>query len=123
MYDYIFLVIYRWGINKNKSHWLSAQHACNGVSFALLIHIGLVIEVLKNYFVSGFTKFSSASKSIVVIGVVLIFIVVRLYYNHKRISRIKDKLQPVIEKHRFNGLIVFGLIFIPLIITIFIGWK
>jgi len=122
MYNYVFAVIYNWAIRKGKGQWLSKQHACNGVTFTLLTHLALILAIVKRYFGTKLDQFASMEKSSIIIGVVLFFIAVRLFYSKKRIQKIESKYIAR-EKLKKGGRLVLSLIFIPLVALIIIGWQ
>ena len=123
MYNYIVAVIYNWAIGKGKGHWLSRQHACNGVTFALLIHLPLTSGLLKNYFETKFGRFVSIEKSSIIIGVVLFFLAIRSFYSKKRIQKTEIKYGTTAQLKKGSGWIVFSIIFIPLLVLIIVFWQ
>ena len=123
MYNYIFATIYKWAIGKDKGKWLSKQHACNGVTFALITHLGLLFEFFKKGSGIRFNKFASIEKNSIVIAIVLLFLAVRLFYTKIRINRIESKYIDTGKIGKNGGWFVFAVIFIPLFILIIIGWR
>ena len=77
---------------------------------------------MKRYFGTKLDQFASMEKSSIIIGVVLFFIAVRLFYSKKRIQKIESKYIAR-EKLKKGGRLVLSLIFIPLVALIIIGWQ
>jgi hypothetical protein len=123
MYNYIFAAIYQWAIHKGKGQWLSKQHACNGVTFALLTHISLILEILKIVLGNEFVNLSLLKKTVLIGGIIFLFAAVRLFYTKIRIQNIQNKYLANNKVSKGSGWLVFSIIFIPLIVLIFVGWQ
>lgn len=123
MYNYFFAVIYNWAFESGKGKWLSKQHACNAVFFALFVHLVFVLEILRTYFGVKFNQISVLNKNIVIVAIVLFFIVVRLFYTTARITRLQGKYLDSGKIKEYSKWIVFAVALVPLVISIIIGKK
>lgn len=124
MYNYIFWVIYRRNINRNKDKWLSKNNASGVVFFALFVHIILILTLIK--WISGLKpdlSYFTNNRGVGILGVLLCISATYLYYSENRIAKIESKYINSDQEKKNNGLIVSIIIFIPLLIIIVLNWK
>ena len=123
MYSYIFEVIYKRNISRDKSTWLSRHNASGVVFFALVVHAAFLLEIIKTLFgVKIDLGFLTNNRGIEVVLFLLCMAGIYLYFNENRITKIENKFLAD-GKIKNNGLVVFLVIFVPLLIVIALGWK
>ena len=123
MYNYIFWVVYNKNLNRTKSKWVSRHNASGVVFFAVLIHVVFIAECIKVTFKFKNTAYLNPNKFIEGTLGLLCILAIYLFYTESRIAKIANNHLNDKTNGTIRGLIVLALIFIPLSITIILGWK
>lgn len=115
MYDFLFFFIYSQQIQKGKSETFSRLNGSLIAGITLEIHILFILSILRKIFFQSGQGYGLINKNIEVLIVVLIIILAGLYYNQKRVEKIK-KLRNgnLISITTINIVKMLLLIFVPL---------
>jgi len=98
MYNYIFWVIYNKNINNNKGEWLSRNNASGIVFFTIFIHIAFLISIIEKIINYKQNQIIKANTSLEVFIVIIFLLLTNLYYNKKRVLKIKSRYSNVEKK-------------------------
>lgn len=120
MYSFIFYFLYKANIKDGPS--TAKFQACLITFFAIFLHVGLLIAILKKVFMkqfesSGISTWFNNNKSIYLLILLLSLFFLYNYYNKERIEKILNKYPDKPKSNKLVGIIkVLAILLIPIIL-------
>jgi hypothetical protein len=122
MYDYIFWVVYKDNINKNKGNWLSRSNASGVVFFAAIMHVFLIISICKKFSIANISlKYLTSHRELEWIIGLLLMALTFYYYSENRANGVLEKYSSNLRSKWANRLMVALLILLPLLCIIILN--
>ena len=127
MYNFLFNVIYKYGIDKGGDKITSKVYACFYESIVINIHLWIILNILKKLFhfdIKDSLNFILTNnetinllKIVSLSLIVIIFITLCVYYNTDRINKNMSKY--IYKKdYDFYMILILGVPFILLMLTL-----